>query len=133
MPLYEIRFLRSDDSYTRTLEQEFESDAAARSFQVQHYPQKATELWCADRRVNRRVSPAHDARIRGAYPSTWRYPGLSGVQSIERRLKRDLSYGEFQMLGEASRVIVGTLRESMAKHNVLVVAANEKATVRFGV
>ena len=56
MPLYEIRFLKPDDTYGQSFAQEFRNDGEARNFQVTNYPQKPTELWCGDRRVNRRVS-----------------------------------------------------------------------------
>lgn len=122
MASYEIRFVRPDNSYAKkTLECEFESDSEAWHFLVQTYPQRATETWSGSRLVFRRVSPAHDARLRGHYPKVCRFPTIS-IHQLE---KAEADFGEisdplFDEFGRCSLEIFYDLRETMAIHQVWV-------------
>ncbi len=119
MTVYHLRFLRPDDSYKKTIELEFNSDKEARLFVVENYPQRATELWAHDRRVLRRTSPAHDARLRGDYPKVCLYPVLIQFELDQLATQYGLmAYTDFELIGRTAMGVYRALGYRLSNHGV---------------
>lgn len=129
MPTYSIRFLKPDDSYAKAvIVDDFANDAAVSEYVRASYGQKALEIWEGKRRVARRVSGAHEARAKGLWPQSCRYPALSvwSPASFERR-GAVLPFGEFEMLGRASQSVFDGVKAGLAQHPVWVRAVAHPA------
>ncbi len=129
MPTYQVRFLRPDDSYAKAaLEQDFASDADVCDYVRSHHGQKALEVWEGERLVTRRVSAAHDARLRGWYRRSCRYPAIQdgALDELERRYG-PMPYPEFERLGLTSQLIFEAFKAAMAEHPVWIRANGHPA------
>jgi hypothetical protein len=128
MPTYEIRFLKDDDTYAKVLVEAFADDSAASDFVRQHYRRKMLEIWQGERCVSRRVSGAHDARLKGIYRSSCRYPALSAysVAGLEKNYG-PLAFEDFERLGQAASAMFTSFRLGMAKHPVWIRAQDHPA------
>ena len=126
MATYQFRFLRPDDSYVKKVREcEFASDREAQLFVLETYPQRAIEIWSGKRLVLRRVSPGHEARLRGWYRRSCRYPAMSNSQL--ERLDRDfgeMPFADFEMLGRYSQSVFNELRAQLASHSIWIRAAS---------
>lgn len=127
MPNFQLRFLKPDDTVRHVEELESASDAEARSYVLQHYPQRATELWDGERRVSRRVSPRHESRLRGEYPWECLYPVLSRYELGQLERSGPLPYSDFQRLGGTGMAVLARLSATLSGRCVSVRAVSHPA------
>lgn len=126
MPEYEFRFLKRDGSYAKARDRCWlDSNNAAWSYAVEHYRQKPLEIWCADKLISRRVSPAFEARLKGSYPRSSLFPAISihELESIEKA-GEIIPYREFETLGRISMAVFSDLCLEAQQHRVWVHATH---------
>lgn len=119
MTSYQLRFIRPDDTFKKSLELEFGSEKEARDFVVESYPQRATELWSNGRRVSRRTSPRHEERLRGFFPRVSRFPVLhdSEFRKLEQRHGL-IAYSDFELIGSTAMQVYRELGKRLLRHGV---------------
>lgn len=129
MPTYNVRFLRPDDSFGKSVDVELESDAACWGYLVENYPRKPCEIWSGDRLVVRRVSPAHDYRLRRnfSFVRVFSVEGLVDVGSLAGILAAHgyLPKEDFYHLERVASLIFARVRNILAPHQVWVRAIGD--------
>lgn len=103
------------------------------TYLVENYPQKPCEVWLGDRRVVRRVSPAHDRRLKNSnsisnFLITANDPFIS-EWSLYNIVKRSgfIPDSEFRIFRESAEIIYSHLVQRFSRHPIWLRGENHPA------